>query len=393
MSQRPVDLSPDLGRLREEGFDLEVRGGYLLVYQVPYVNGAQQVKLGTLISTLNLAGERTEPPETHVVHFIGEYPCDRHGTEIEALRHQEAGQLAPDLAVDFSFSCKPRAGYPNYYEKMTSYVAILEHPAQAIDPSATARIYPPPHATTEDEDTPFQYRDTATSRAQIGPATAKLELSRVTIAGVGGSGSYVLDLVSKTPVKEIHIYDRDVLLSHNAFRSPGAASLAELEQRPKKVEYLREKYTAIHTGIVAHPYDLDASTVDELAGSDFVFVCVDVGPAKAQIVEALERLDIPFIDVGMGINEHDDTLGGILRVTCSTPGRREHFRRRAPLVPTGAVADEYDRNIQIVDLNALNAALAVVKWKKLLGFYRDYSHAHDLSYTIDSDMLLAEETM
>ena len=32
--------------------------------------------------------------------------------------------------------------------------------------------------------------------------------------------------------------------------------------------------------------------------------------------------------------------------------------------------DDYNRNIQIADLNALNAAFAVIKWKKLFGFYR-----------------------
>ena len=33
--------------------------------------------------------------------------------------------------------------------------------------------------------------------------------------------------------------------------------------------------------------------------------------------------------------------------------------------------DEYATNIQIADLNALNALMAVIKWKKLSGFYQD----------------------
>jgi hypothetical protein len=41
----------------------------------------------------------------------------------------------------------------------------------------------------------------------------------------------------------------------------------------------------------------------------------------------------------------------------------------------GADGNEYNRNIQIADLNALNAALAVIKWKKLFGFYRDMKSA------------------
>ena len=52
--------------------------------------------------------------------------------------------------------------------------------------------------------------------------------------GLGGTGSYVLDLVAKTPVWEIHLFDGDAFLQHNAFRSPGAPSLDELEAQPPK---------------------------------------------------------------------------------------------------------------------------------------------------------------
>ena len=38
MSQRPISRSRDLKRLRDEGYDLEIRSGYLLAKDVPYVN-------------------------------------------------------------------------------------------------------------------------------------------------------------------------------------------------------------------------------------------------------------------------------------------------------------------------------------------------------------------
>jgi hypothetical protein len=40
------------------------------------------------------------------------------------------------------------------------------------------------------------------------------------------------------------------------------------------------------------------------------------------------------------------------------------------------------------DLNALNAALAVIKWKKLACFYQDLDHEHHSTYTIGGNMLL-----
>ena len=61
---------------------------------------------------------------------------------------------------------------------------------------------------------------------------------------------------------------------------------------------------------------------------DFVFVCVDDGESKKLIVEKLEEFGVPFIDVGMGVRLSDDMLAGTVRVTTSTPGKRDHFRNR-----------------------------------------------------------------
>ena len=44
MSRQLISHSADLKRLREEGYDLEIRNGYLLVKDVPYVNSRKEVK-------------------------------------------------------------------------------------------------------------------------------------------------------------------------------------------------------------------------------------------------------------------------------------------------------------------------------------------------------------
>ena len=77
----------------------------------------------------------------------------------------------------------------------------------------------------------------ASSRAGIVEFAKRLEQERIAIVGLGGTGSYVLDLLAKTRIGEIHLFDGDDLLSHNAFRSPGAVSVEELNTRPKKVDY------------------------------------------------------------------------------------------------------------------------------------------------------------
>lgn len=389
MSQRPISLSPDLQRLRDDGYDILIRGGYLLLRDVPYVTPGRKVARGTLVSTLTLAGDVACPPDDHVARFAGDTPCDSSGAALSKIINNSTREaLAEGLVVDFLFSSKPASGrYENYFEKMRTYVAILQSQAQAIEPGASAQTYP---VVSADEDSVFEYEDTATSRASIGVVTQKLSKGSIAIIGLGGTGSYVLDLVAKTPAPDIHLYDGDRFSQHNAFRAPGAPSHGDLRGAHNKATYFQGLYSRMRKRIAAHPYYVDASTIDELRGISFVFLCIDRNAARKFIVEKLEDFGVPFIDVGMGIPRTDDSLGGIVRVTTSTPARRSHVSR---LVPLADIDDdnEYNRNIQIADLNALAAALAVIKWKKLAGFYRDDRREHHATYTVSASMLLREE--
>lgn len=392
MSRQLISRSPDLKKLQDEGYDIEVRGGHLLLKQVPYVNARKEVKRGVLVAALRLAGEVTTAPDTHVIYFTGEYPCDRNGTSLARIQHQsERKTLDRDLVVDHSFSSKPRSGiYPDYYEQMTTYAAILSSHAEAIDPTATPRVFPVIEA--EETESVFHYIDTASSRAGIGAASRKLEIGPIAIIGLGGTGSYVLDLVAKTPVAEIHLLDGDVFSQHNAFRSPGAPSLDDLRARPSKVSYFRARYSNMHRHIVAHDHYVDASNIQDLRGMAFVFLCLDRGGMKKLIVEKLEEFGVPFIDVGMGVQLVDGALLGIVRVTASTKDKRAHVRASNRIPFSDAPGDnDYAKNIQIADLNALNAALAVVKWKKLFGFYHDLEKEHFSTYTVDGGALVHED--
>lgn len=391
MSQQLIDHSPDLKRLRDEGFDVAVRAGRLVVGSVPYVDRERVVRRGVLVSELTLAGDVTARPSTHVMSFAGAHPCSRDGVEIGQIRHAEADErIDEELTVNRSFSAKPTNGYGDYYEKVTSYIRILETPAQALDPTVSARVFPAIEA--EKDESVFEYIDTASSRAGTTHLAAKLEGLRIGIVGVGGTGSYVLDFVAKTPVREIRLFDDDGFSQHNAFRAPGAASREELRERPKKVAYFKEKYSRMHRGIVAVEARLGASNLDLLQGLDFVFLCLDRGGAKAPIVQALEEAGLPFVDVGMGVELVDDALLGALRVTTSTAARRDHIRARNRIYLGDRDGDDdYARNIQIAELNALNAALAVVRWKKHYRFYHDPEREHYSTYTIDGNMMLNED--
>jgi hypothetical protein len=391
MSHPLIDRSPDLRRLVEEGYEIELSKSenHLLVKSVPYVNSKGEVKLGTLVSTLALAGSVTTSPDTHVAKFVGEHPCNANGSEIAQIKHGTANQeLDKGLIVNHSFSAK--ANYRDYHHKMTTYVGIISGPAQAIDPDVTAKTFAV--IVAPESESVFQYVDSASSRAQINSVSRKLEGSRIAIVGVGGTGSYVLDLIAKTRAAEIHLFDGDTFGQHNAFRAPGAAALSDLEARMKKVDYLKSIYDKMHRHIIAHPYHVTETNVDELRGVTFVFICMDSGRDKLRVVEKLEEWSIPFVDVGMGLKVAGDSLTGIVRLTTSTPGKRDHVRsKRRISFADPAGENVYAANIQIADLNALNAALAVIKFKKLLTFYSDLEREHFSLYAVGGNHIANED--
>ena len=389
MSQELISRSPDLKRLRDIGLQVEVRDGLLLVHGIPYVNSECKIKYGALVSTLDLAANKTVKPNDHVINFIGEHPCNKDGTIIKQIQHSSGKRtLKDDIIVDHSFSSKPRPeGYLDYYEKIMGYIAVISAPAKSLDGSVSEINYKVVPA--REEETVFNYYDTNASRAEILNLTSKLEGQKVAIIGLGGTGSYILDLVAKTPVAEIHLYDGDQFLQHNAFRSPGAPSIEILDEKKNKALHLRDLYLPMRRNIFAHECFINEENVGDLSIMNFVFICIDTSPVKASIIKKLVERDISFVDVGMGIYEVDGQLLGVIRTTTSTKDSRNHLEKRISFADAGE--DEYATNIQIAELNALNAALAVIQWKKLSGFYQDLGRERNTTYTINTGQLIHED--
>jgi hypothetical protein len=389
MSRSLTSRSADLTRLVEDGYEISIQAGHLVMERVPYVDEEGHVGHGALVSELTLAGDVTARPNTHVVMFRGRTPCDQYGQPLNRIINGSGHrQLAEGLEIDHTFSSKPEQGYGDYYDKMVNYAAMLSGPAQVIDPDSTPRTYRVVESV--EADSPFRYEDTASSRAGLGLISKKLETDRIAVVGIGGTGGFILDLVAKTPTREIHLFDGDRFLQHNAFRAPGAAGIDDLTGGPAKATYWAAVYDKMRTGVVPHPYYIDESNIDELVTMDFVFVAIDDGPSRELIVKALEAAGVSYIDVGMGIVENDGALGGIIRVSTSAPAHPASGTARLSF-GEGGPENEYDRNIQVADLNALNAALAVIKWKKLKGFYHDLEGEHFAAYALSGNNIVNED--
>lgn len=384
MSHQLINHSPDLKKLRDEGYEVQIKSGHLLISGIPYINADRVIKYGTVVSTLHLAGNITTKPDTHVGMFKGDYPCHKNGSPIEGFRHTSNTQiLAEGVEVNHSFSSKPRdgLGYPDYYEKMKRYIEIISAPTGLS--AQTFKVI-----ESEDPESVFHYLDSWSSRAGISTINDKFKSKKISIIGLGGTGSYVLDLVAKTPVAEIHLFDGDRFLQHNAFRAPGAISLEELNEKNYKVDYFNNVYSKMHKNIVAHSEYLNDQNINDLPHFDFVFICIDKGEVKKLLIAKLENEGTSFIDVGIGVQAVKNALIATLRVTTSTEAKRDHFIKKVSLVDRDD--DEYAQNIQIADLNSLNASLAVIKWKKLSGFYHDHESEHHSTYTVDTNLYLSE---
>ena len=90
------------------------------------------------------------------------------------------------------------------------------------------------------------------------------------------------------------------------------------------------------------------------------------------LVAAGARMDVRdfvFIDVGMGLSRKNGPISGMMRATYF-PDRHAQQVRDKGLAPLADQPDDvYKTNIQISELNALNAALAMVRYKQFKGFY------------------------
>ena len=142
MLHKLISRNPDLKQFWDEGYEIEIVEGHLLIHHVPYVDSSAKIKYGTLVSTLNLAGDVTVKPDTHVAYFIGDAPCDKRGHVIAAILNSSSPQqLSANIRINQTFSSKPADGYPDYFVKITTYVNIISTPAKSIDDSVTEKTF------------------------------------------------------------------------------------------------------------------------------------------------------------------------------------------------------------------------------------------------------------
>lgn len=392
MFRKLVSRNPDLGQLVERGYAVAFDSNCLIVRDIPYLNVEGELKWGVIVAKLVFVNENEVVQDDHQIYFAGSHPHQIDRTPIRNLGGGGATihltKACSDVTVERSFSNKPKrkGKFDNFFEKIESYVAIISGPA-----IEQFTVSPLTYRSVEagESDPIFKVQDTLTSRAQIGDLNAGFANEVVAVIGLGGTGGFLLDMLVKCPIPEIRGFDGDNFYVHNAFRSPGRLDTSELGQ--KKAEVYRGRYDNFRHGLRLEATYIDQTSAEALAGVTFAFVCVDKGSARSAIFDLLIELGIPFIDVGLGLKRKDGPISGMLRVTYYSREGAAAMRTRQLAEMSDAPDNLYKANIQIAELNALNACLALVRYKQLLGFYVEDDPILHLLFAI-RDLGITSET-
>ena len=222
---------------------------------------------------------------------------------------------------------------------------------------------------------PFKIPNTFEARAALGPVQDRIREQRIAIIGLGGTGAFVLDLMAKTPVPEIHLLDPDKVDWHTFMRAPGAPTADEIESLRgsplKKAAYYHSQYAPLRDGIFPHAVRIDSSSsLAEFLSAhpvDFVFVCIDQNkdgdsPRQDVVYAALSEAAIPFIDSGVSITLEGDRVRGAVTTSFYAEGS-EGWREAIPSARVEGNVPGY-RNVQLPEVNALAASLAVMEWRR-----------------------------
>lgn len=391
MFQRLVSHNEDLRRLVEKGYAVGFDSNCLVVRDVPYLDQNLDLQWGALIAKLEFIDQEHVIQTDHQVYFSGSMPHNLDGSPVKNLGGGETqlplSDASRDVVVRRSFSNKPRktGKYHDFFHKIEAYIALISGPAMELHDADPLTFSV---AAGAQADPIFTFQDTITSRAEITDLRERFASEVVAVIGLGGTGAFVLDFLVRTPVREIRAFDRDRYCVHNAFRSPGPTVAVELGQ--SKAEVYSGRYGGFRKGLTIERKYVDSTSAAELDGVTFAFVCVDKGPARAEIFEALMSREIPFIDVGMGLNRRRGPLSGMLRTTYYSKEHQRHLRGMGLSELTEEPEGIYRTNIQISELNALNACLAVIRFKQLRGFYLEEKPFYNLLFEVGDVSLIRE---
>ncbi len=140
------------------------------------------------------------------------------------------------------------------------------------------------------------------------PAIDTLHGARVAVFGVGGVGGYVVEVLARSGVGELDLFDDDRVCMTNINRQIHAL-ISTIGKH--KVDVAAERIRDINPRCIVHRYQMfyhpdNADDID-LSAFDYVVDCIDTVKAKLELVRRCHRLHIPIISCMGAANKLDPT--------------------------------------------------------------------------------------
>ena len=128
------------------------------------------------------------------------------------------------------------------------------------------------------------------------PALDTLAGSRVAVFGIGGVGGYVVEVLARSGVGELDLFDDDRVCLTNVNRQLHA-TISTIGRH--KVDVAAERVADINPRCIVHRYQMfympaNADSID-LSQFDYVVDCVDTVTAKLELVKRCYALGVPII--------------------------------------------------------------------------------------------------
>jgi hypothetical protein len=210
---------------------------------------------------------------------------------------------------------------------------------------------------------------------------------RVAVIGASGTGSLMVELLSRAGAGEIVLFEFDVADETNLNRVLHLRQ-CDVESKAGKADRLRDavRETGLPTKVsVIRGGDIrDAAVADELRGCDLLIGCVDRDWPRLILCEVSYQYLIPYIDLGSEIGAVEDAIQSLdARVSyiapdrpclgCAKVIREERIRvegygeaERARVIAMGYSKDLPLRAPAVMDLNMRAASTAMLWIRHLL---------------------------
>lgn len=164
----------------------------------------------------------------------------------------------------------------------------------------------------------------------FGPEIQKLLIRlHVGIVGAGGTGSALVEQLTRTGVGEISIFDGDSFEDSNINRVYGSKVSSK---RRNKATIAGENAAGVGLGTTINVYPRDItnkSIAKELRNCDLVFCCTDNEWSRGVLVQLSIRYLIPLVDLAVMISSDGGIIRDIVgRVTTFFPGEACLFCRK-----------------------------------------------------------------